>query len=201
MVDQGATVSPSMGLLSLIGTNEYWIEVTVRVDELNLIQTPDNDFGEGSPAQIFDKSQWSPDVYRRGNVIRLLPDLETAGRMVRLLIRVQDPLSLDSSDLPILLIGSYVRVEITGKTIPSVVPVNRGYLHNGNTVWIMNQENCLEIRSVEIVFGDKSTVYVSHGIEPGEHIIVTDIVAPLENMLLRLESSSPNYKNRQENQS
>jgi RND family efflux transporter MFP subunit len=200
MVDQGTAVSPSVALLSLVGTNEYWIETTVRVDDLNLIQIPGNDFSDGSPVQVFNESQWGFDVYRQGNVIRLLPDLETAGRMARLLIRIQDPLSLDSGGLPILLIGSYVRVKITGKTIPSVIPVARDYLHDGNTVWIMNKENCLEIRPVEVVFKDKFTVYVSYGIDPGEHIIVTDIITPVENMLLRLDSSSSDDENHQENQ-
>jgi hypothetical protein len=106
-----------------------------------------------------------------------------------LLVCVRDPLSLNSGDLPTLLIGSYVRVEISGKTIFSVIPLARDHLRNGDVVWIMNLENGLEIRPVEIVFRNKLTVYVRHGLEPGERIVVTDIEAPVENMPLCLVSS------------
>jgi RND family efflux transporter MFP subunit len=188
-VDRGATVSPATQLLTLTGTDAYWIEVVVRADELKWIQLPDDKDRDGSLVRVFDKSQWGSDVYREGTVIRLLPDLETDGRMARLLVCVRDPLSLNSGDLPLLLIGSYVRVEIRGKTIPTVIPVARDHQRNGDVVWIMNSENGLEIRPVEIVFRDKLIVYVRHGLEPGERIVVTDIEAPVENMPLCLVSS------------
>jgi RND family efflux transporter MFP subunit len=190
-VDRGATVSPSTRLLTLIGTDAYWIEVRVRTDELKWIQIPRDTVGKGPPVRVFDKSQWGPDVSRQGCVIRLLPDLEARGRMARVLIRIEDPLSLESGDLPSLLIGSYVRVEITGRTIRSAFPVARDHLRNGNTVWIMNAKNELEIRPVEIAYRDKTTVYVSRGLEPGERLVVTDLGAPVETMPLGLGPPSP----------
>jgi multidrug efflux pump subunit AcrA (membrane-fusion protein) len=201
-VDLGASVSPSTQLLTLIGTDEYWIEVVVRANKLDLIQIPDSNVNNRSTVRVFDKSQWSLDIYRQGHVIRLLPELETNGRMARLLVSVQDPLSLNAGDLPSLLIGSYVHVEIIGKTISSVIPLAREYLRNGNTVWIMNQDNCLEIRPVQIAYGDKSTVFIRHGLNPTDRIVVTNIEAPVENMPLSLElyamDNTPNLDNDEE---
>ena len=190
-VDQGATVSSSTPLLTLIGTDACWIEATVRWDELKWVQFPKDTMAGGSLVRVFDKSQWDPDVYREGSVIRLLPDLETHGRLACLLIRVPDPFSLGSKDLPRLLMGSYVRVEIAGRTLDSVIPVARDHLHSGDTVWLMNPENRLEMRSVEIAFRDKHRVYVSHGLEAAERLVVTSIGTPVEDMLLELASSQP----------
>jgi RND family efflux transporter MFP subunit len=188
-VELGATVSPSTELLDLIGTDEYWIEVVARTDQLDLIQMPNGNFEHGAAVRIFDKSQWGANTHRQGHLIRQLPELETSGRMARLLVSVQDPLSLGADDMPALLIGSYVHVEIMGKTITSVIPLAREYLRNGNIVWVMNQDNCLEIRPVQIAYRDKSKVYINHGIEPTDHIVTTNIEAPIHNMPLSLELS------------
>jgi RND family efflux transporter MFP subunit len=191
LVDMGAAVSPATPLLTLIGTDEYWVEVLVPVDQLQWIHFPGQEPGDGSVVRIIDQSQWGPGVYREGRVIQLLPDLEKAGRMARVLVSVEDPLSLASGPGkgPRLLVGSFIRAEIVGRTLTSVVPVARDHLRDGDNVWIMNDRDCLEIRPVTVVFRDKFTVYVDQGLEPGERLVITDIGAPVANMPLRLESS------------
>jgi len=191
LADVGATVSPSSRLLTLVGTDEYWIEVLVPVNELQWIDIPGEKPDDGSLVRVYDKSQWGPETYREGRVIRLLPNLETAGRMARVLVRVMDPLSLSSPGRPNLLIGSFVRLEIVGRMLSSIIPVSRDHLRDGDRVWIMNGQDRLEIRPVQIAFRDKFTVYVRDGLEVGERIVVTDIGAPVDDMPLRLESDAP----------
>ena len=91
---------------------------------------------------------------------------------------------------PEVLIDSYVKVEIEGRQIDSVIPVNREYIHNGNEVWVMNKKNELEIRIVQIIFRDKSFVYISEGLNIDERIITSNIPAPVNGMLLRLDGSN-----------
>jgi RND family efflux transporter MFP subunit len=202
-VDLGSSVSPSTKLLTLIGTDEYWVEIVIRPDELELINIPDSNDDEGSIVRIFNKTQWNQNINRQGNIIRLLPELETNGRMARLLVSVEDPLSLNADELPFLLIGSYVNAEIEGKTIYSVFPLNREYLRNGDSVWVMNKDNCLEIRPVQIIYRDKSFVYIHEGLEPTDRIIITNIETPVDNMPVSLRShlmdNTANQNNREEN--
>ena len=106
--------------------------------------------------------------------------------MARLLVAVDDPFCLkpQNRDLPQLLMGSYVSAEIEGRTLKSVFPIKRSYLH-GDTVWIMNNAGQLEIRNVQIAFRGVDSVYVNGGITENEKLIVTDIAAPVEGMPLR----------------
>jgi len=185
----GAYVSASTSLLTLTGTDEYWVEVSVPVSQLKWIDIPKANERDGSEVKIFHPAAWGKDTYRRGKVIRLMGSLESEGRMARLLVSVKDPLSLvsENKDKPRLLIGSYVRVEIQGEHINSVIGVKREHLHDGEYIWIMNEQDRLEIRPVEICFKGKEAVYIVNGVEAGEHIVTTDIAAPVENMQLRLE--------------
>lgn len=208
--DIGARVSASTPLLTLVGTDEYWIEALVPVDQLQWIRIPRSPSEPGASVKVYNTA-WGDTVFREGTVIRLLGQLESQGRMARLLVSVRDPMCLEpySTQAPPLLIGSYVRLEIEGQTLSSVIPLRRNYLRDGSYVWIMNDQDIMEIRPVRIVFRDKDTVYISEGIRHGERIVTTDISAPVNGMRLRLndapvapaaESQSGQDKVRGENQ-
>jgi RND family efflux transporter MFP subunit len=186
-IDIGGRVSPSSSLVSITGIDEYWIEVPVPENQLRWIQIPRNENQTGSPVKIYNSS-WKDDQFRKGNVIRLLGQLEEQARRAQLLVSVKDPLCLqDNFSLPKLLIGSYVRVHIEGIQLSDVFQIKREYLRDGEFVFIMNAENKLEIRPVEIIFRGDDIVYIKNGLAEGECLIITDLSAPVEGMDLRLE--------------
>lgn len=188
--DLGTQVGPSSRLVSLAGTDEFWVEVALPVDQLKWIDLPTDDGAVCSPVRVYCEAAWGPDVFRHGEVLRLASELEARGRMARLLIRVQDPLALEpeSAGEPLLLIGTYVRVEIDGRGFDDVVTVNRDLVRNGDQVWIMDANGLLEFRPLEIVFRGPESVIVTGGLAPGERIVATEIAAPVEGMPLRTVS-------------
>ncbi len=190
-VDVGARVSPTSPVLSIVGTDEFWLEVMVSEDQLKWITIPENNGTDGSEVNVYNSFVWGDGVSRQGTVIRLLGQLEEKGRRAQLLVSVKDPLCLDDASRgePKLLIDSYVSVEIEGRLLDSVFAVNRDYLHDGDSVWVMNDQSRLEIRPVEIIFRDTDFVYVTDGIEDGQRIVTSEIAAPVDGMLLRLESA------------
>ena len=200
LVDVGAQVTASSSLLTIMGTDEYWVQAKIPVDELQWITIPDGDREKGSVVKIFDKAAWGPDIWREGRVLRLLGELEQQGRLAQVLVSVKDPLSLnsDSSNLPPILVGSYVRIEIDGKTLEDVFSVKRDYLHDGENIWLMNNDDQMEVRSVEVLFRDKDIVYLSNGIQDGDRIVTTDISAPVDGILLRLDHETTEKPETQE---
>jgi RND family efflux transporter MFP subunit len=190
-VDLGATVSVNTNLVTLMGTDEAWIEVKVWIDKLKWLTIPRQNGEPGSSVKIFNALAWGADRYRTGRVVCLIGELETQGRLARLLVAVDDPFCLkpENRDQPQLLMGSYVSAEIQGRTLSSVFPVKWPHLRGeNNEVWIMDDEDNLEIRPVQVVFSDVDQVYVTEGLAESEKLIVTDITAPVEGMPLRIAS-------------
>ena len=185
----GSRVLNSTLLATLVGTDQYWIEVAVPVDQLKWIRIPGPGIDSGSSARIYNDNVWRDGEYREGKIMQLVGDLESEGRMARLLIAVEDPLDLDGKDgrKPRLLIDSYVRVIIDGTPQKSVISIDRKHVHDGNLVWIMDEQDRLNIRTVSILFRGKSNVLVSSGVKAGERLVTTDLSAPVNNMPLRLE--------------
>ncbi|NLX12363.1 MAG: efflux RND transporter periplasmic adaptor subunit [Phycisphaerales bacterium] len=192
-VDVGAQVSPQTQLATLVGTDEYWIQAAVPIDQLRWIEFPDEAGEGGANAVIRQELGTGVQGEWTGRAVRLLGDLEPRGRMARVLISVADPLCIDLDNgkgLP-LLIDAYVTVTIEGKPVEGVIALPRTALREGRQAWVMNTGDELEIRGLEIVWSNQDTVLVRKGIEAGELVVVTDIPAPVVGMALRLLYEEP----------
>ena len=136
----------------------------------------------------------------RGAVTRLLPDLDPLGRMARLLIAVEDPLQLllpeeERAAIPLLL-GSYVEVSISGRTLASVVQIPTRALRNGNQVLVMNAENRMEVREVVVAWRMDDEALISSGLEPGLELITSRVAAPVGYASPKLQSEYTRRRSR-----
>jgi RND family efflux transporter MFP subunit len=192
-VNAGTRVTPVSKLATLIGTDRYWLELSVPVDQLQWLEIPGINAGDGSVVRVYDEAAWGPDRFRRGRVIRLAGDLENEGRMARVLVAVDDPLALrpEHASAPVLLLNSYVRAVIEGKTLNNVARVDRALLRGEDRVWLMGGDGRLQIRTVTIAFRGPHSVLVSEGLAAGERLVVTDLSAPVEGMALRTADTEP----------
>lgn len=184
-VDLGSQVTSQEKLAELVGTDAFWVQVPLPIERLQWITVPNGRNETGSRAKIIYRG----DNVREGRVIRLLPDLSKEGRMARLLVEVEDPLDMKAmgEKRPMLLIGEYVRVLIEGEQLEDVYRIPRPALHNDREVWIVNEENRLEIRPVKTLWRDEESVVVRDGFKPGERLVVSSLAAPIEGMTLRIE--------------
>lgn len=191
-IELGSRVTESTPVAHLIGTDSFWVQVSVPVDKLDWIKFPEKqDLDQGSAVRIFTKTSGGPDEFRTGRVIRLAADLEEGGRMAKVIVAVEDPLCLQPQNRgrPVLFLGSYVRVEIDGRILDEVYPLNRAHLRDNNTIWLLGDDSTLEIRPVSPVFKGPSTVLLQKEVQPGEKLIVSNISTPVAGMKVRPEGT------------
>lgn len=179
----GSQVTTQDALAELVGTDEYWIQVSLPVERLAWIRIPRNRSEKGADVTVLYRG------YRRqGTVTRLLGDLETEGRMARILVSVKDPLGLAGTSpdgAPPMLIGEYVRVEITGRQLTNVYRIPRTALRDNSTIWLLTEDNTLGILPVETVWRDNDHVLMRDGITAGQRLIVSDLATPVAGMPLK----------------
>ena len=186
-VEVGSLVTPQDPLAELVGVDEYWIQVSVPVDYLRWISVPKRKGKKGSQVRVVHRNGYE----RTGEVIELLGDLETEGRMARILVAVKDPLGLEDSDQSThpLLIGDYVRVRIEGSPLSQVFRIPRVALRDNDTIWVVGDDSTLDIRPVKIIWRDTQTVFLDQGLDPGDRVIVSDLAAPVEGMKIQMEGA------------
>jgi len=186
-VNKGSQVAVGAPLASLVGTDKYWVRVSVPMDQLKWIHIPGFNSSAASTVRVYHKAAWGPKGFRTGTVERLMTDLEPEGRMAQLLVAVADPLHLAEplQQRRQLILGAYVRVEIEGRELPDVVRVPRTALRDGKEVWVMRRDRTLDIRRVEIVWGGNEHVCVSGALGEGDLLIVSDLPTAVAGMALR----------------
>ena len=183
-VDLGAQVSPQTLLGQLAGTDEYWVEATLPVDQLYRLNLPDGPDGKGSPVTISVRTGQQSAATWKGTVKRLKSQLEAKGRLAQLLLSIPDPLASSGNPLPLLL-DSHVQVEIEGSDLDGVFILPRRAIHDGRFIWIMNAQNRLEIRTVDTLWGESDWVAIADGLQEGEQLVISDLPAPAPDMLLK----------------
>jgi RND family efflux transporter MFP subunit len=186
-VDLGSQVSPQEKLADLVGTDEYWVQVSVPVEHLKWLKIPNDKNDEGAQTTILYRES----SRRQGKIIRLLADLSKEGRMARLLVEIEDPLDLQVKDSrrPPLLIGEYVRVLIDGADLHDVYRIPRFALRNDNQVWFVDKDKKLVIKPVNTLWREEEYVYVRDGLQPDDLLIISPLAAPIDGMDLRIEGA------------
>ncbi|MGN7612133.1 efflux RND transporter periplasmic adaptor subunit [Magnetococcales bacterium HHB-1] len=176
----GAQITPSTALATLVATDRYWVKVALPVSQLKWIMT--------SPQQgafvevIFGENRF------HGRVIRLLGNLSDEGRLAQLLVEVKDPLGLekDKKDRNVLLLNAFVQVNIKARTVQDVIVIPRRYVRENQQVWLLDQQNRLEKRTIQRLYQDREHVLVLKGVDVGERLVISNLSSVVARMPLRL---------------
>jgi RND family efflux transporter MFP subunit len=177
-------------LAKLVGIDSFWVNVSIPVDKLGWIDIPGINSKTGSPVKIRYEAAWGRDVYRLGTVKRLQAEIEPEGRMAKLIVEIIDPLCQkpENKGLPPLMLGTYVRVEISGHLLKDVIKLPESILHDDNQAWLMTERQTLVIQAMKPRWVEQGFIYIEPSQLPEKTRIVTsEITAPFPGMAVRTE--------------
>ena len=192
-VEVGQLVSRQAKLATLVGTDEFWVQVSVPLGKLGRIRFSRAGKG-GSVAKVVLDTANGASIVRTGRVLRLLGDLNTSGRMARVLVAIDNPLDLptgaSSGVAPMgaqcILLGCYTKVEIQAGTQDDVYVVPRKALREDNRLWLVGADDKLVFRQAEVIWRRSADVLVRCEILPGEKLVLSRLGAPLAGMKVRV---------------
>ncbi|MEK6480290.1 efflux RND transporter periplasmic adaptor subunit [Catalinimonas sp. 4WD22] len=187
-VNEGSQVAMGDNLGRLVGMDEYWVIANVPISNLRWLTFSESENEKGSLVRVRDRKAWGDDEYRTGYLYRLIGALEGQTRLARVLVSVPDPLAYQNDSLPTLMINAFVEVTIDAEEIEDVIRLNRDYVREDETVWVMD-DGKLQIRDVDILFSDPNYAYIRDGISENEQVVMTNLATVTEGAELRLEGS------------
>ncbi len=182
-VEIGQVVEVGAPLCTLVGTDALWVRASLPVADLKWVRVPGPEH-PGARATITLDLGGGRNVTWPGHVVRLLGALEGQGRMAQVLVRVDNPMGAEGasgSQLPLLL-GSYVRVDIDAGQLEDVLVIPRRALREGDRLWVVSEDNTLEIRPVEVLWRQRETVLVANRVGARERLVVSDLKVALPGM-------------------
>ena len=193
-IEIGQIVTPQSQAVTLAGTDAFWVRAAVRTDELDQLRVPGL-HGAALGSRALVRLDRENDDVLAGRIVRLLGDLDTAGRMARVLVEVADPLALESGvgsggRRGLLLLDSYVDLMLEGATVRDLFELPREWLHEGKNLR-MYSEGRLELRPVEVAWRFEDSVCIDSGLHEGEMVVTSRLATPIEGMKLRRVDDAP----------
>ena len=184
-LDVGQVVGAQSQVATLIGTDRFWVQATVPSERLNVIDVPGVPRPDGSVPELgatVEVIQTLPDgrtATRAGHVLSRGGQLDSQTRSATLIIAVDRPLDPAPGEQP-LYAGAFVDVRIAGRMVEGAARLPRQALRNGDTVWVVNGDEKLERRAVEVAWSLPAEVMVRGGLQPGDRVVVSGLSAPIE---------------------
>lgn len=124
-----------------------------------------------------------PDGHCWVGTLDRVEQFDQTSRMMTVVVRIPGNQAVAGPDRLPLVEGMFCTVEIPGKTLENVYELPQYAVTFENTVYTA-VDNRLKTVPVVIAKQEKQSVYVAEGLEPGQIVIVTRLVNPLENSLL-----------------
>ena len=123
----------------------------------------------------------------RGRIVRSEGVVDENTRVTYAVARVEDPYRRHSAenDSPPLPVGTFVSATIEGNSAEDVIRVPRSVIRGNGQIVVVNAENRLEIREVDILRSDSAFAYIRGGVSAGENITTTSIENPINGMRVR----------------
>ncbi len=187
-VEVGQVVAPGGPIATLLGSETFWVDVSLPVDHLAVLDVPGFGAEAGSPAVVEHDLGSGDRVVREGEVIGLSAELDPQTRTARVLVAVEDPLTAPDGGLP-LMPGAFVEVTLRGRTLTDAYQLPRTALVDGDTVWLADAEDSLVRRTVEVSWTEADTAIVTAGLEPGDRVVTTRMSLPIAGMKVRVPGS------------
>lgn len=182
-VAEGTMLSAGSAPATLIAADRFHVVVAVPVSALDWINPK-----SGQILRLTQPGIWPEGSFREGTVERLTAGLSATGRMAELVVAVDDPLARkpENRGKPRLLLGSFLRAIGEGRVVENAVALDRAYLRDHDTVWVMTPENRLEVRPVTIAWRGAEQVLISAGLAAGDRVITTPLAIVAPGMEVRL---------------
>jgi len=124
-----------------------------------------------------------------GQLVRTEGELDPKTRMVHVIARVTDPYGMERGRPP-LAVGLFVDVEIFGRQLPRAFVVPRTALRDEDHLWVIDAEDRLRLRRVEVLRLEGEDAVITKGLEPDERVCEVALEIAVEGMQVRTERSS-----------
>jgi multidrug efflux pump subunit AcrA (membrane-fusion protein) len=185
MVDEGQYVGAGRVVASVFSTDVAEVRLPLTDADIAALGVPigyEADEGAGLLVQLSTDIAGATRKWA-GRLVRLDASLDPRTRSTFGTVEVADPFDVADGDMP-MAPGLFVAADIKGRTLADVLAIPAAGLRAGGRVFVMNDDDLLEVRSVIVAHATASIAYLSSGVNEGDRIIVSPIRNPVAGMAL-----------------
>ncbi len=184
-IGQYVSAGTRLGRVYSTDTVEIRLPLTAtQLEELNLSIGFMAD-GVNAPLVRFKAHVGNREHFWNGRIVRINASVDPQTRLIYAIAEVDDPYGLGSDGGSPIAVGMFVNAEIAGVTSQTALVLPRLALRNADKVYVINAENRLEIRTVDVLSTSPDFVLITKGVEVGEKVVTSTVPAAVDGMEVR----------------
>jgi RND family efflux transporter MFP subunit len=194
-VELGQYVNRAQSVGVLLGADVVEVRVPLAIRQLGYLDIELGQRGEipaDEAPEVILKGMYGGEEHQwRGKLVRIEASIDPNSNTVQTIIRVAQPETKAANagesswrQIP-LPIGLFVEARIVGKHVDNLFALPRSVVRNNNQVLVVDAENKMYFREIEIYRLEEDRVLVSGGLLPGERICTSPIQAVVNGMTVQ----------------
>ncbi|MDO9519050.1 MAG: efflux RND transporter periplasmic adaptor subunit [Pseudohongiella sp.] len=189
-IDLGQHVGRGQALAVLLSADEVEVRLPLALNQLSYLDIPLGVRGE-LPTDIAPRVMISGRLgdsiqHWEGRLVRMEASIDVASNSVQAIVRVDQ----NASEIP-LPVGLYVQASVHGRQVDNIIALPRDVIRGNNRVLVVDTENRLWYREVDIMRLENDRVLIQGGLQDGERICLSPIQAVIDGMRVNVVAESP----------
>lgn len=185
-VDVGQFITRGAKVATIYAADSVEVRIPLADSQLAFLDLPLGIRGELDPAyqaNVTLSTHYGGKYYEwMGKLVRTEAEIDTRTRMVNAVVRVDSDATASQPSLPV---GLFVKAAIEGRTAKDVVILPRAALRNQNQVLIVDKDNRLRYRNIELLRFEQDNVIIKGGLNQGEFINLSPIQTVIDGMRVK----------------
>jgi len=182
-IGQYITAGSPVGRVFSIDTVEVRLPLTdSQLAELNLPMGYLAPSEASAPRVTFRAVMGNREYEWMGSIVRVDAAVDQATRLIYATSEVPDPYGLAAAEGMPIAVGMFVSAEIAGVNEQSAFVMPRVALRANDKVYVINADNKLEIRTVNVLHTSEQRVLVSGGVSSGERVVTSTLPNAVDGM-------------------
>lgn len=183
-IDVGQFLNRGTPVARVYAVDYVEIALPLPLDDLAFLNLDLGTNGSGAKPAVTIRSRLAgSESIWAGHLVRTAGDINPHTRMLTGIARVDDPYGLQSKDpktpLPV---GLFVNAEIAGRNIEAVYRVPRAAMRGRDQLMVVDAEDRIRFRTVEVIRLLTKQVLLKSGLETGDRVCVSLLEAPIDGM-------------------
>ena len=188
-VELGQFVNRAQSVAVLFDADSVDVRVPLAIRQLGYLDVPMGFRGEFDSAQApqveLTGSYGGKQHTWEGKLLRTEATIDPNSNTVQSIIRIEQPSADRGGESIPLPIGLFVEARIAGKLVEDIISLPRSVIRNNSQVLVVDAENKMYYRDVDIYRLEQDRVLISGGLLPGEKICTSPIQAVVDGMSVR----------------
>ena len=186
-VELGQYVNRAQNVALLFDADRIDVRVPLAIKQLGYLDVAPGfrgEFSSDKAPSVELSGYYGGRLYSwEGTLLRTEASIDPNSNTVQSIIRIQQP-EADSDIIP-LPVGLFVEARIQGRRLNNIITLPRSVLRNNAQVLVVDAENKMSFRDVEILRLEEERVLISAGLSPGDLICISPIQAVTDGMTVQ----------------